>query len=80
MKAHELLKHLEDGGFIRLKKSGNVLGVHNLQGWDYDPIRNPEDYEIIKQNKDDTAFNILFLVLILTALSVPGVILLFSLK
>ena len=44
MKAWQLLKHLEEGGKIRI--GGVLLALSDLSGWDYDPIRNPDSYTL----------------------------------
>ena len=43
MESWEILKHLEQGGKIGTKQ-GDVLSLNDLEGWDYDPIRNPQAY------------------------------------
>jgi len=45
MKASELMKHLEEGGLI--KRESTVLRLIDLPGWDYNPISNPNDWEIV---------------------------------
>jgi len=46
MKAWELMKHLEEGGAIKCRVTGEKVFISQLAGWDYDPLRNPETWDI----------------------------------